>query len=35
MTTDSYTGVTAGNPDVVEEGDDTILIYTGSGSYTA
>jgi len=35
MTTDSYTGVTTGNPSVVTEGDDTILIYTGSGSYTA
>ena len=35
VTTESYTGLITGSPDVVTEGDDTILIYTGSGTYTA
>ena len=30
----SYSGVTTGSPTVTTDGTDTILQYTGSGSYT-
>jgi len=33
--TDRYTGTTTGSPTVTTSGSDTILTYTGSGSYTA
>jgi len=35
MPTASYTGTTTGSPSVTTDGSDTILTYTGSGSYTA
>jgi hypothetical protein len=35
MATANYTGTTTGSPSVSTSGDDTILTYTGSGSYTA
>jgi len=34
MPTESYSGVTTGNPTVTTDGSDTILTYTGSGTYT-
>ena len=30
----SYSSTTAGSPTVSTSGDDTIMIFTGSGSYT-
>lgn len=35
MATANYSGTTTGSPTVSTDGTDTILIYTGSGSYTA
>ena len=35
MATAKYTGTTTGSPSVTTSGSDTILTYTGSGSYTA
>ena len=35
MPTLNYTGVTTGSPTVTTSGSDTILTYTGSGTYTA
>jgi hypothetical protein len=35
MPTASYSGTTSGSPSVSTSGSDTILTYTGSGSYTA
>lgn len=35
MPTSSYSGVKTGNPNVYTEGSDTILVYKGSGTYTA
>jgi hypothetical protein len=35
MATAYYTGTTTGSPSVTTSGSDTILTYTGSGSYTA
>jgi hypothetical protein len=35
MTTLNYSGTTTGSPTVVTDGDDTILIYKSSGSYTS
>jgi len=35
MPTANYSGVTSGSPTVTTSGSDTILTYTGSGSYTA
>jgi hypothetical protein len=35
MPTASYSGTTTGSPTVTTSGSDTILTYTGSGSYTA
>ena len=34
MPSGGYSGVTTGSPQVVVDGSDTILIYTGSGTYT-
>lgn len=34
METSNYSGTTTGSPTVSQSGSDTILIYTGSGSYT-
>jgi len=33
--TSKYTGTTTGSPDVYTEGSDTVLVYKGSGTYTA
>jgi len=33
--TDRYTGTTTGSPTVTTSGSDTIIQFTGSGSYTA
>ncbi len=35
MPTENYSGTTTGSPTVTTDGTDTILIYNGSGSYTA
>jgi hypothetical protein len=35
MPTADYTGTTTGSPTVTTDGSDTILTFTGSGSYTA
>jgi len=35
MPTSKYSGTTTGSPTVSTDGSDTILIYTGSGTYTA
>jgi hypothetical protein len=35
MPTSLYSGSTSGSPTVTTSGSDTILTYTGSGSYTA
>ena len=35
LATADYTGTTTGSPTVTTDGSDTILSYTGSGSYTA
>ena len=35
MLTSKYSGTTTGSPSVTTSGSDTILTYTGSGSYTA
>jgi hypothetical protein len=35
MPTSSYSGTTTGSPTVTTSGSDTILKYTGSGTYTA
>jgi hypothetical protein len=35
MPTVLYSGTTSGSPSVTTSGSDTILTYTGSGSYTA
>ena len=35
MATSKYTGTTTGSPTVTTSGSDTILTFTGSGSYTA
>ena len=35
LATDNYTGTTTGSPTVTNSGQDTILTFTGSGSYTA
>jgi hypothetical protein len=35
MATAAYSGVTTGSPTVSTSGGDTILVFTGSGSYTA
>jgi hypothetical protein len=35
MATANYSGTTTGSPTVSTDGTDTILTYTGSGSYTA
>jgi hypothetical protein len=35
MLTANYTGTISGSPAVSTSGDDTILQFTGSGSYTA
>ena len=34
MLTSDYSGTTSGSPTVLTSGSDTILMYTGSGSYT-
>ncbi len=34
MPTASYSGTTTGSPSVSTSGSDTILTFTGSGSYT-
>jgi hypothetical protein len=34
LTTSDYSGTTTGSPTVSTSGGDTILTYTGSGSYT-
>jgi hypothetical protein len=33
--TSSYSGTTTGSPTVTTSGSNTILTFTGSGSYTA
>ena len=35
MPTANYSGTTTGSPTVSTDGTDTILTFTGSGSYTA
>ena len=35
MPTANYSGTTTGSPTVTTSGSNTILTYTGSGSYTA
>jgi len=35
MPTSRYSGTTTGSPTVTTNGTDTILTYTGSGTYTA
>jgi hypothetical protein len=35
MLTADYSGTTTGSPSVLTSGSDTILIFKGSGSYTA
>jgi hypothetical protein len=35
MPTSNYSGTTTGSPTVTTSGSDTILKFTGSGSYTA
>ena len=35
MATASYSGTTSGSPSVTTSGSDTILTFTGSGTYTA
>jgi hypothetical protein len=35
MPTKSYSGVTTGSPTVTEDGDNTVVKFTGSGSYTS
>jgi hypothetical protein len=35
MATANYSGTTTGSPSVTTSGSDTILTFTGSGSYTA
>ena len=34
MPTDKYSGTTTGSPTVTTSGSDTILTFTGSGSYS-
>jgi hypothetical protein len=34
MATTNYSGTTTGSPTVTTSGSDTILTYTGSGTYT-
>jgi hypothetical protein len=34
MATSDYSGTTTGSPTVTTSGSDTILTFTGSGSYT-
>jgi hypothetical protein len=35
LATADYTGTTTGSPGVGTDGSDTVLTFTGSGSYTA
>jgi hypothetical protein len=35
MATADYSGTTSGSPGVTTSGSDTILTFTGSGTYTA
>jgi len=35
MLTEDYTGTTTGSPTVTTSGSDTILTFTGTGTYTA
>lgn len=35
MATSQYSGTTTGSPSVFTEGSDTVLVYSGSGTYTA
>jgi hypothetical protein len=35
MLTADYTGTTTGSPSVATSGDDTILTYNSSGTYTS
>jgi hypothetical protein len=34
MATANYSGITTGSPTVSTSGSDTLLTFTGSGSYT-
>jgi hypothetical protein len=34
MKTNKYSGTTTGSPTVSTDGDDTILVYNSSGTYT-
>jgi hypothetical protein len=34
MATSNYSGTSSGSPTVTTDGSDTILTFTGSGSYT-
>jgi hypothetical protein len=34
MPTKSYSGITTGSPTVSTTGTDTVLIFTGSGTYS-
>jgi hypothetical protein len=34
MATANYSGTTTGSPTVTTDGTDTVLVFTGSGSYT-
>jgi hypothetical protein len=34
MPTSNYSGTTTGSPSVTTDGSDTILTFTGNGSYT-
>jgi hypothetical protein len=34
MKTSSYSGTTTGSPTVSTSGDDTVLVFNSSGSYT-
>ena len=35
IATDNYSGITTGSPSVSTSGDDTIVVFNSSGSYTA
>jgi hypothetical protein len=35
MPTVAYSGITTGSPTVTTTGSDTVLTFTGNGSYTA
>jgi hypothetical protein len=35
MLTANYSGTTTGSPSVSTDGSDTILLFNGSGTYTA